>query len=160
MNEFWKKNKKNICVCLIVVLLCGISFTCGRCIRLGRAESAGKGVEQSIGRIELSADKIENGLSNLGSKVGTIGDRNDIAIEQLSYSILRITELESLLNELIAIDQAEQESYKNRVRGISDLIGTADYILSIAEFKAEEDARIVARSRELLGLSDESIGEQ
>lgn len=160
MNEFWKKNKKNICVCLIVVLLCGISFTCGQYIRPGRAESAGKGVEQSIGRAELSTDKIENGLSNLGSKVGTIGDRNDIAIGQVDQAILRAAELQSLVDELIAIDQAEQESYRERVRGISDLIGTADYILSIAEFKAEENERIVARNRKLLGLSDESANQQ
>lgn len=160
MNELWKKNKRNICACLVIVLLCGISFTCGQCIRLRRAESAGKGVEQSIDRAELSTDKIENGLSNLGSTVGTINGRNDFAIGQVDQTILRVAELQSLVDELIAVDQAEQENYRERVRGISDLIGTADYILSIAEFKAEENERIVARNRELLGLSDESANQQ
>ena len=160
MNEFWKKNKKNICACLIIVLLCSISFTCGRCIRLRRAESNSTRVEQSIDRAELSTDKIENGLSNLGSTVGTINERNDFAIGQVDQTILRVAELQSLVDELIAIDQAEQESYRERVRRISNLIGTADYILSIAEFKAEENERIVARNRELLGLSDESTNQQ
>jgi peptidoglycan hydrolase CwlO-like protein len=160
MNEFWKKNKKNIIACAIVIVLCGISFTCGRCIRLRGAESNSTGVEQSIGRAELSADKIENGLSNLGSTVGTINGRNDFAIGQVDQTILRVAELQSLVDELIAIDQTEQESFRERVRGISDLIGTADYILSIAEFKAEENERIVARNRELLGLSDEGANQQ
>ena len=160
MNEFWKKNKRNICACLIIVLLCSISFTCGRCIRLRRAESNSTRVEQSIDRAELSTDKIENGLGSLGSTVGNIGVNNDFAIGQVDQSILRIAELQSLVDELIAIDKAEQESYNNSVRGISNLIGTADYILSIAELKAEENERIVSRNRELLGLSDESIDKQ
>lgn len=160
MNEFWKKNKKNIIACLIVICLCGISFTCGRCIRLRGAESNSTGVEQSIGRAGLSSDKIENGLGSLGSTVGNIGVNNNFAIGQVDQSILRIAELQSLVDELIAIDKAEQESYNNSVRGISNLIGTADYILSIAELKAEENERIVSRNRELLGLSDESIDKQ
>ena len=160
MNEFWKKNKKNIITCLIVICLCGISFTCGRCIRLRGAESNSSGVEQSIGRAGLSSDKIENGLGSLGSTVGNIGVNNNFAIGQVDQSILRIAELQSLVDELIAIDKAEQESYNNSVRGISNLIGTADYILSIAELKAEENERIVSRNRELLGLSDESIDKQ
>ena len=160
MNEFWKKNKKNIIACAIVIVLCGVSFTCGRCIRLRGAESNSTGVEQSIGRAGLSSDKIENGLGSLGSTVGNIGVNNNFAIGQVDQSILRIAELQSLVDELIAIDKAEQESYNNSVRGISNLIGTADYILSIAELKAEENERIVSRNRELLGLSDESIDKQ
>ena len=160
MNEFWKKNKKNIIACIVVVLLCGVSFVCGRTIRLRGSESSGTRIEQSINGAEQSTNKIGNGLDSLGNVLGTINDNNGVAIVNLNGATLRNAELESLIDECKRAYIDGQKSFEDSSRRIESAVGTTDYILAVAAVKAEQNERTLARIAELLGLSDESSGKQ
>lgn len=160
MNEFWKKNKKIIISCIVVILLCGISFVCGRTIRLRGAESSGTRIEQSINGAEQSTNKIGNGLDSLGNVLGTINDNNGVAIVNIDGATLRNAELESLIDECKRAYIDGQKSFEDSSRRIESAVGTTDYILAIAAIKAEQNERTLARIAELLGLSDESSGKQ
>jgi len=160
MNEFWKKNKKNIIACVVVVLLCGASFVCGRTIRLRGAESSGTRIEQSINGAEQSTNKIGDGINSLGNVLGTIDNNNGVAIVNIDRATLRNAELESLINELKQSYIDGQKSFEDSSRRIESAVGTADYILAVAAIKAEQNERTLARIAELLGLSDESSSKQ
>lgn len=157
MNAKTKKIIINV-VCSIVLI--AASFCAGRFIRLGRAESAGNRVEQSISGAELSTGKIGDDIHLVGGLLGGIGTNNDIAIGQLNQATITSIELQSIINECKATFVASQRELENSIGRIDAAIGTADYILEVAELKAEQDERTLSKLAELLGLSDEMPGEQ
>lgn len=157
VKEFWSKYKKNIIACIVVVFLCAVSFTCGRCIKLRRAETNGSRVEQSIDGAGVSTDKIADGTNTVGSLLGTIDGNTDIAIGGVKESSERITELESIINECKSVIDDSQKELENSIRRIQAVAGTTDYLLKLAEVKAEQNERTLSELTKLLGQSNGSI---
>lgn len=159
VKEFWSKYKKSTIACIIIVFLCASSFTCGRCIRLRRAESNSNRVEQSISGAAVSADKIADGTSSVRSLLGTIDSNTDIAIGGITESSEHIAELESIINECKSTLEVSQRELENSVQRIQAVAGTTDYLLELAEIKAEQDERTLSKLAELLGYSNGSSEE-
>ena len=155
------KIDKKFFVKLGCIILFGVACFCaGSFSRLGRAESDSNRIEQSINNIDTSTDKISNDTNNLGGVLNSIGDGNNVAVEQIEDATLKNRELQSLVDECKSVIRTSQRELDSRTRGIEAVAGTADYILQLAGIKAEQDEQTIARLTELLGLSDESTGEQ
>lgn len=159
-KNFWRKYKKNIIACIIVALLCAGSFTCGRCIRLRRAEQSGSRVEQSVSGAELSASEIADATNTVGSLLGSIESNDDTAIRELAKATGDVAELQSIIDECRATFEASQRELENSISRIDTAIDATDYILAIAELKTKQDERTLSKLAELLGYSDEMPGEQ
>lgn len=150
MNEFWKKYKKNIIASIVVVLLCAGSFVCGRTIRLRRAESASSGIEQSISGATGTANKIRDGINSLGDLLGDVGDNNNRAINGVEQSSTDVTELQSIINECVRIIEAGETELADSVKRINTAVDTTDYILQLAEIRAEQNERTLQKLTKLL----------
>lgn len=159
VKEIWSKHKKNIIACIIVVLLCASSFVCGRYIRIRRAQTASTTVEQSISGAGISANKIADGANAVGGLLGTIDSNTDIAIGGIKESSEYIAELESVINECKSALEVSQRELENSIQRIQAAAGTADYLLELAEIKAEQNERTLSKLTELLGQSNEGLGE-
>lgn len=160
VKEIWSKYKKNIITCIIAVLLCAGSFVCGRCVRLRRAESNSSGVEQSISGATVSTGKIADGTNTVGSLLGTIDSNTDIAIGGVKESSEYVAELESIINECKSTLEVSQRELKDSIQRIQAVTGTTDYLLELAEIKAEQDERTLSKLAELLGYSNGGPEEQ
>lgn len=154
------KTKKNIFAVVYSVMLIAASFCTGRFIRLRGAEQSGNRVEQSINGADVSVDKIGDGANIIGGLLGGMGTNTNIAIGQLDQATITNLELQSIINECKRTFELSQRELENSIGRIDAAIDTADYILAVAELKAEQNERTLSRLAELLGLSDEMPGEQ
>ena len=159
-KKLWTKHKKNIIACCVVFMLCAGSFVCGRCIRLGRAEQSGTRVEQSISGAGVSTDKIADATNTVGSLLGGVETNDDTAIGELTEASGNAAELQSVIDECRATFEASQREFENSIGRIDAALDTTDYILAVAELKAEQDERTLSKLAELLGYSDGVSGEQ
>lgn len=147
--------KKIIFAIIYSVMLITASFCAGRFIRLRGAEQSGSRIEQSVSGAELSADKIGDGANTIGGLLGNIGTNTNFTIEQLNQAADIIIELQSVIDECKATLIDRQREFENSIRRIDAAVGTTDYILAVAELKAEQDERTLSKVAELLGLSNE-----
>jgi len=144
----------------IVIILCVSCFFAGRYTRVRGLELDSNRVEQSINNIDTSTDKISNDANNLGGILNSIGDGDNVAVEQIEDATLKNRELQSLVDECKSVIKSSQRELESRTRGIEAVAGTTDYILQLAGIKAEQDEQTIARLTELLGLSNESTDKQ
>lgn len=141
-KEFFKKNKKIIIGCAIILALCGASFCAGRYVRLGVLQSSSSGIEQ---RIDNIGDAADAGAADLSSGIGLVNSGlafTDIAIGNIDRATVLNIELQSKVDELIGVTETYQANLQLANTTINDL-----FDLSIK--RAELDEEFIRRVIEL-----------
>lgn len=159
VKEFFNKNKKIIINIVAAIILSTLCFTGGRFIRLRGISESGIGVEQSIDSARLSAEEISAKLDIAERDLRAARDSNDRAIRELNRANEYNSKLRDVINECQSAIEVSQTEFKRNVGAINELIGTTDYILQLAEIKAESNELLIERLTELLKSSDGVLGE-
>lgn len=159
VKGFFNKNKKIIINIVAAIILGALCFTGGRFIRLRGISESGIGVEQSIDSARLSAEEISAKLDIAERDLRAARDSNDRAIRELNRANEYNSKLRDVINECQSAIEVSQTEFERNIGAINELIGTTDYILQLAEIKAESNELLIERLTELLKSSDGVLGE-
>lgn len=130
MNEFWKKNKKIIISCIVVILLCAASFCSGRYIRFRRVSEDSFGTQQQIEQLQSETEHLRAELEariadcdRLNNQLGRVGVGIDESI-RTAGSIRE--EIESGRSQLSGSNKILEElrkrfiKYEDRIRELEE----------------------------------------